>query len=268
MAAKGQQRRRRGGTVPALAAVWLGAVLAAVPVVAAEVAATVEWARRVALSTPVSGVVEAVPVQTGDAVEQGDVLVRLDPRPLEAAVRRARARVDRTRPARDEAKRELERSQQLYERTLLSKHDLQLAEIEYAAADAEHREAQAALDQARLDLEYSVVRAPFAGYVLERSAEVGQTVVTRLEARPLVTLAERGRLMARAEVAESAAAGLERDDEVAVMVDGRRYPGRVRSVGMEPVAGSEPPRYPVEVVFPYEAATPVRAGSEAKVILP
>ncbi|HKJ75825.1 MAG TPA: efflux RND transporter periplasmic adaptor subunit [Gammaproteobacteria bacterium] len=252
-----------------LAAVAVWAATAGPAALAAEVEATLDWARRVELSTPVSGVVAEVAAEPGDAVAAGEALVRLDPRPLKAAARAAQARVDRTRPARDEAERELERSRELYERTLLSKHDLQVAEIEHAAADAALREAQAALEQARLDLEYSVVRAPFEAWVLERPAQVGQTVVTRLEARPLVVLAERGRMLARAAVAEVVAGELERGRQLEVVVDGRGYAGTVRTVGLEPVAdGGETPRYPVTVVFSHDGAERLRAGGKAKVVLP
>lgn len=264
-----RDEQTRGPLRRFLAVAAIGAALAVPAAMAAEVEATLEWARRVELSAPVGGVVTAVPAEPGDAVAADAPLVRLDPRPFQSRVRAAQARVDRTRPARDEAKRELERSQELYERTLLSKHDLQVAEIEHASADAEYREAQAALEQARLDLEYSVVRAPFVAWVLERPAEVGQTVVTRLEAQTLVVLAERGRMAARAAVAESAARDLERGREVAVVVEGRRYTGTVRTIGLEPLADSgEPPRYSVTVVFPHDDAERLRAGGKAKVVLP
>ena len=264
-----KKRYDRGPLRVWLAVTGIWAALAGPAALAAEVEATLDWARRVELSTPVSGVVKEVAVEPGDAVAADEPLVRLDPRPLKAALQAAQARVDKTRPARDETKRELERSRELYDRTLLSKHDLQVAEIEHAAAAAELREARAAVEQARLDLEYSVVRAPFEAWVLERPAQVGQTVVTRLEARPLVVLAERGRMMARAAVAPAAAQALERGEELAVVVDGRRYAGKVRSVGLEPVADSgETPRYPVTVVFSHDGAERLRAGGKAKVVLP
>lgn len=234
---------------------------------AAEVAATVDWVRRVELGTPVSGVVAEVHAAPGDRVAKGAPLVALDPRPLEAALAAAEARRSKAVPARAEAERELERTRELYDRTLLSTHDLQLAEIAFAQADAELQAARAAVQQAELDLEYSMVRAPFAGVVLARPAEPGQSVVNRLESRPLVVLAEAERLLARAAVTAEVADGLEAGQELGVTVDGATVPGTVRQVGLEPVApDAEPPRYALEVVF--EPPRTLRRGRSVGLVLP
>lgn len=241
--------------------------LLAWPLQAAELEASVDWVRRVELGTPVSGVVTEVHADPGDRVAEGAPLVTLDPRPLAAALSSAEARQAKAEPARAEAERELERARELYERTLLSTHDLQLAEIGFAAADAELQAAQAAVQRARLDLEYSVVRAPFAGVVLARPAEPGQSVVSRLEARPLVVVAEARRRLAGSTATAEVIDGLQMGQEVTVQVDGDAVPGTVRHLGLEPVEpGVRPPRYALEVVF--ESPRPLRRGKEVVLILP
>ena len=54
---------------------------------------------------------------------------------------------------------------------MLSEHELQVAKIGLTSADAAVQAAQSALTQAQLDLEYSVIRAPFAGVVVQRAAK-------------------------------------------------------------------------------------------------
>lgn len=239
------------------------------PVWAADVTGTLHWLRRVEMSTPVSGVVAETGVDAGAAVRKGQVLVRLDARTFQAAVRRAEAVVRKCKEARAEAKRELERTTELYARTLIADHELQLAKIAHAASEAELQTAEAELTQAQLDLEYSRVIAPFDALVLARSAEVGQTVVTRLQSVPLITLAEAGHMLARIEVTDQELAQLKVGQPLTVKVDGRRYEGKVHRLGLEPViAAGGLSKYEADVLFEFQSQDVLRAGQNATVELP
>ncbi|NOX91076.1 MAG: biotin/lipoyl-binding protein [Gammaproteobacteria bacterium] len=78
-------------------------------VAAAKAEATLQWARIVALSTPVSGVIAEVNVDRGEHVHADQVLLRLDNEILSTEVVAARARLKQAENNRDEAQRELER---------------------------------------------------------------------------------------------------------------------------------------------------------------
>lgn len=236
---------------------------------AGEVAGTLQWVRRVELSTPVSGVVHEVKAQAGDEVKEGQVLLTLDPRGFRASVQRAEAQVTKTKAARDEAQREMERAKELYDRTLLSDHELQLAKIGFTSAQADHQSAQADLTQARLDLEYSRVSAPFNAVVLQRTAELGQTVVTHLQSVPLFTVAEVGRMLARIEVSDTELAQLHAGQEVSVHIGAASYAGKVQRLGMEPViAAGGIAKYEADVIFRYPTSARLRAGQAVTVVLP
>lgn len=236
---------------------------------AAEVVGSLQWVRRVELSTPVSGIISSVAVLNGDEVRKGQVLVTLDQRGFRAAVQKAEALVLKRSEARDEAKRELERATEMYERTLLSDHELQVSKIAHASAESDYQVAEAERTQARLDLEYSRVTAPFDGVVLQRSAEVGQTVVSRLQSVTLVSLAEIGRMLARIEVGEQELAQLKRGQELAVRVGNNNYRGVVQRLGMEPViAAGGIAKYEADVLFDYPSNERLRAGQSVTVVLP
>ena len=236
---------------------------------AAEIVGRLDWARKVILSVPVSGVVEEVMVSVGDRVEAGQALFRLDPRPFRNRLARARAELDRVVPAREEAQREFERAEELYDRTVLSEHERQLARIALARADAEQRVAESALAEAELELDYSVVRSPFAALVLEARVEVGQTVITRHQGVPLMTLVEAGRMLARAEVGIERTAAIRAGDRVTVRLGERRYAGEVRRVVPEPSAWvNDEPRYGVEVALQPPAEDRLYAGQKVIVELP
>ncbi len=229
----------------------------------AEEDATLQWVRTIALSTPVNGIIAEVKVNRGDRVRANQVLLRLDNETFRADVFASRARLKQARNNRDEAGRELERTQELYDRTLLSDHDLQLAKIEKDAADADLLSARASLTNAEHDFAHSIIRAPFAAWVLQRNAQPGQTVVSRMKAAPLIVLAEADRMLARSLVSGAIVDNIRRNDKAKVIVAGKTYAGTVSFVALEPEkAGSD--RYVVEVVFATKKRM-LRVGQPAKV---
>lgn len=140
----------------------------------------------VGLGVPVSGVIVELGVAPGEQVKRGQPLLSLDPRPFRLRLRAVEATVARLRPARDERVRELERAQELYDRTVLSDVELQHARNAAEMAAAAYDEAESARDLAALQLEYSVLRAPSDGSVVGVEAAVGQVVVNRCQAVPLI----------------------------------------------------------------------------------
>ncbi len=230
---------------------------------AAEEEATLQWVRTVALGTQVNGVVAEVKVNKGDRVRIGQVLLRLDNEVLRAEVFAGEARLRQAENNRDEAQRELERTQELYDRTLLSDHDLQLAKIQRDAAEADLLSASASLTKATHDDHYSAIRAPFAAWVLQRNAQPGQTVVSRMRAAPLIVLAEADRMLARSLVSGTTVNNIKRGDKAKVSVAGKNYAGTVSFVALQPEkTGSD--RYAVEVIFATDKQV-LRVGQSARV---
>jgi multidrug efflux system membrane fusion protein len=238
------------------------------PALGADAVATLHWARRVELGAPVSGTVSAVPANPGDRVRRGQALVELDPRRFRARLAKAKAGLDQARLAREEAQREEERAVELYDRTVLSNRDVELARIDYAAAKAAYETAQAALTQAELDFEYSVVRAPFEGVVVSRDAEVGQTVISTVQAATLVILAQAGTMRARALLPGERVTVLSAGQSADVVVGGERYSGEITAIALEPVERDGESLYPVDVVFRFDPARDFRVGQSAIVKLP
>jgi multidrug efflux system membrane fusion protein len=235
-------------------------------VLAANIDATVDWSQRVEMSTGVSGTVAEVNVQAGERVEKGRVLLALNAKHFKAAVQRARAAQRNARYALAEARREWERAQELYERTVLSDRDLQLAENAYVAAQASQAKADSELANAEKDLAVSMIRAPFAAVVLSRQAEVGQVVVTQLQAVPMLTLAASDAYIARGILSLPDLRALTIGQVVDVSTGGERYRGEIVLLGMEP-ADAEQGLYAVEVRFS-AADHVVRAGQHAVIHLP
>ncbi len=126
----------------------------------------------------VSGPVVAVApaLVSGGFFEKGDVLLVVDPRDYEAALERAQAARIRAESEHARTRKELERLRSLAERNVASASRLDDAVAAERVAGAGVREARAALDQARRDLERTQLRAPFSGRVRDEQVGVGQFV--------------------------------------------------------------------------------------------
>lgn len=249
---------------------WLSALLLGYGVVAAaaEIEGRLDWAQRVEMSTPVSGTVQKVLVEVGARVKKGEALLVLDPRPFKARVDKAQAELVSAKETLEEAKREQDRAQELFDRQVMSTHELQLEKIALTNAEAAYQRARSESDLAKLDLEYSTVRAPFPAIVLQRQAQPGQTVVTRLQTTPLLVLASSERMVVRLAVAPDQLARLQPGSEVQVRVAGRSYQGSIGNLGLEPEQNEQGLRYDVEINIPAGADQNLRAGMVATVVLP
>lgn len=238
------------------------------PSLADEVPARLDWSQKITLSTPVSGVVAEVRVAPGERVKRGALLARLDERRLRAELEGARAEVKRLKLAFEEAERELERHRELYERTVISARDLQLAEIAYAMAEAEYTRARAEVTRLEVDLEHSRLRAPFDAVVVERHVQPGETVANSLTATPMLTLASSEAMLARAWVDEAQLRRLAVGAQVEVQVGGERLSGRIERLGLEAREVDGVPQFEIIVRLEPSSTMVLRAGQAATLSLP
>lgn len=235
---------------------------------AAELNGELDWANRINLSLPVDGLVVQVKVRPGESVGAGADLVLLDARVAQAHVAQARSAVRKYELLRAEAQREWDRAKELYERTVLSQHELQVAEIAFAKADADYRAALSAQIASEVALEIHTVKAPFMARVLEVHVAPGQAVAGTQQVQPLVTVAERGKLQVRAQVEAAQAAALAPDANVKVRVGDQQFDARIVGVSAAAQYPESGARYRVEAEFAVPADAPLRPGQPATLVLP
>src|SRR3954471_2678087 len=124
-----------------------------------------EAVNNVEVRPRVGGFVQRVAFVEGATVHEGDVLFTIDARPYEAEVARAEAELERARTRKQLADMELERAQRLVSTQAISREELDARTGGRAEGDAAIRVAEAAVRTARLNLEWTVVRAPISGRV-------------------------------------------------------------------------------------------------------
>lgn len=234
-------------------------------VVAADVPAVLYWSQRVELSPPVSGIVQTVNVEAGQQVKKGQVLLSLDNVAFQARLAESGAAINRYREEAADAKRELERAQELYNRTVLATTELDQAKLRQSRAQSQLSEAEARLKQNSKYLDDTFLRAPFDALVVSRMVEPGQAVASGLQPQPLLVLAKSGEMLARAKLSVEQIEKLKIGQMVTVETGQHSYSGRIKTLGLEPLA-KDAGLYPVDVVFPVKI--PLRAGLPGVLKLP
>ncbi|HEY3786450.1 MAG TPA: efflux RND transporter periplasmic adaptor subunit [Steroidobacteraceae bacterium] len=133
---------------------------------------------RVELRPRVSGYIASINFTQGKEVKKGDVLVVIDPRPYQADYNRAKAQLAQARTQRDLAKSEQDRAVKLLAQHAISKEEYDTRTSGSEQADANVQAAQAALDSASLNLEFTRVTAPITGVVGRAEITEGNFVTT------------------------------------------------------------------------------------------
>lgn len=131
-----------------------------------------EAPETIELRPRVSGYIQEVSFEEGELVEAGDVLFRIDPRPYEARAKSARAELAEARTQSQLAEQEAERARSLMEDRAVSREEYDQRQAALARAQARVSMAEAAMDTAELDLDYTRVTAPVGG-------RAGRALVTK-----------------------------------------------------------------------------------------
>ena len=224
-----------------------------------------EWSKRATLGTLSNGVVSTVLVDVGDRAKKGELLLELDPMVFEKRVKQTTVASKSANEHYQESKRERERAEELYNRTVLSDHDLQIAKNNEIRALAELEQARLQHEKARYDLKYSRITAPFNALVLQRQVQPGQVVTSDLQPLTLLTVAAADHMRARIKVKESDLQRLKMQQSAKVYVGSMTFNGKVVAIGFEPLDSKDSPStYPVDIEFDTGGEI-LRAGLSAKV---
>ena len=181
--------------------------------------------KRADILARVSGVVERIVAEEGDRVATGQVLLHIVDD--EYRYRATMARVDL-----EKQQARLARAEKIFGQGLSSAEDFDAIRTDKASAEA-------ALELAKLELSYTLVRAPFAGHVVRRLVDQGQTASN---GTALFTMADMHRLLARVHIPAKEFRSIRPDQPVQLLVSstGDRLSGRIDLVNplVDPASGT------------------------------
>ena len=183
-----------------------------------------EPARSTDLGFELSGTINQIAFDEGDEVREGDVVAVLDTRALEAEKRRQLANRRATEADRELAALTLERRQQLRDSGHVSDQVLDEARLSLSRLEATLEQIDAAVEAININLEKSVLTAPFDGTVGERLLDEGATVSP---GAPVLRLLEIARPTVRIGLAPEVVDRLARDDVFQVRISDRLFDARL-----------------------------------------
>lgn len=186
---------------------------------------TVEAVHQATVSAQTGGRIAELNYDVDDYVELGSVLVRFTDEEQQAALRQAEAQLTEAQARSTEAEEAHRRAQNLQERGLGSQRDLDSALAARDTANARVKAAESAVAAARQRLDYTTVKAPYAGIVTARHVELGETVSP---GQPLLSGLSLERLRVFVDLPQAVAIEVRKDPVAAVITtEGRVDSGKI-----------------------------------------
>jgi membrane fusion protein, multidrug efflux system len=176
--------KRGGGAVPVSTVM---ATRRPMPVLI-DAVGTVEPEHSVAIRPQTNGVLEAVLFKEGDWVKQGQVLFRIDPRPMVASLEQARASLARDQAQLAQAQAQEARLRPLADKDYITKSEYEVALTQSKSLHATVEANRAAVQQAQLQLSYATITSPISGRTGSLSVRAGNLVSAGTGGTPLVVI--------------------------------------------------------------------------------
>ena len=223
---------------------------------ASQFLAQTEPSQTVPIRARVSGYLVEQNFEEGQAVEAGQPLFKIDPKPFDVALRQAKAGLLAAQAQQQRAEQQVKRFQGLAELQQAAANELEQAQETQRVAAAQVETQQAMVEQAELDLGYATVNSPISGTIGQRAQDVGSYVGGAGDNALLATVRKVDPMYVRFSVSEQdllrwqrlEAAGQVNDvpvdqlDVTIVLADGRELPqiGHINyvDVAVDPSTGT------------------------------
>ncbi|UCD62651.1 MAG: efflux RND transporter periplasmic adaptor subunit [Candidatus Zixiibacteriota bacterium] len=193
--------------------------------------------RKAEVASKATGRLKYLGFEEGDTVRAGEIIAELENDDIKANLELARANLVRAEADSLNAGRNFRRQADLRQSGSITQAEYEQAETAYALAKAAVAGARAALKAAEVEVENTYIRAPFAGTILTKNADVGEMVTPFASAASskgsVVTLADMSSLEVEADVSEASIYKVSVGQSCDIVLDaypGRSYPGYVKKI--------------------------------------
>jgi HlyD family secretion protein len=147
-------------------------------VVSAQASGAIQPDTTVEVKTRASGEVLQILAETGQLVNRGTLLIRIDPRQAKNAVDQSKAQLTLAQAQLDNAQTQLERSKTLRDAQTITQQEYETAQLAYASASAAVVRARIDVENNQISLEDTDVKAPITGVIIQKGVERGQVVAS------------------------------------------------------------------------------------------
>jgi len=226
---------------------------------------------EVKIAPEVSGEIIDLPIQEGDSVHKGDLMVRINPtmynsmvNQAEASVQQSRATASNSKNMMDQAKSQYDLALATYNRNKKLYDDKVISQLEFEQADASYKSAKASYDaakastsggqygvqgaeanlsQTRESLRKTTIFAPTAGIISQLNVKKGERVVgtAQMAGTELLTIADMSRIEVRVDVSETDISKVQIGDTTIIEADAyrnRKFKGIVSHIGISSSKGT------------------------------
>ncbi len=244
-------------------------------------------ANVVGIAPRVAGPIIQIPVVDNQSVKKGDLLFQIDPRTFKAAVDQAQGQLDQSQAKLTDAEANAKRAVDLLQQNVISREQYDDTIQNFEAAKADVAAAEAALENAKLSLEFTTVVSPVDGYLTNVNTSPGTYVAA---GEQLLALVDTSSFWVAAYFKETQIAGVQPNDKVRITLmghSGQPFEGVVASTawGIFVQDGSTmgnqllpnvpqtidwvrlPNRFPVRVDITGKPPVPLRIGQTASVAI-
>jgi HlyD family secretion protein len=222
-----------------------------------EAAGVIEPTRTVELKSKASGEILELGADTGDTVPAGALLVRIDPRIPRNRLDQALAQQNAARAKLANARSQLERGEKLLKNAWINPADYDKLVLDAATAESEVVAAKVAVENARIALEDTDVRAPVAGTILNKRVERGQVISSPTTdvggGTLLMTMANLDEVRVRTRVDETDIGKLVPGMEARISVasfPGKRFAGTIEKIEPQATVEQNVTLFPVLISLP------------------
>lgn len=190
---------------------------------------TVKGVRRVNLSTKVMGEITEMPVEKGDRINRGQVLVRIKDASIRAQLQQVKANLSEARVSLENTRTNYKRIEALYEDSSATRKELDDIRTRLEVSESRVAALESKLNEVKDLLNYTVIESPIEGYVVGKFFEKGDLASP---GQPLLTVEEVERLEVIASVPESQVGLFSIGDTATVKLPatGRNFRGQVVTV--------------------------------------
>jgi HlyD family secretion protein len=222
---------------------------------------TLQAVNTVQVGSQVSGNISWLGADFNSIVKKNQVIAKVDPSLFQAQVEQARANylksqadLEHNKVALTDANQKYTRAKELAAKSLVPQSDLDAAKIAVDSADAQLKSSQATVEQAKatlnqnqVNLDHTIITAPIAGIITQRSVDVGQTVAASLQSPTLFIIADDlTRMQVSANIDEADVGRIRPGQHVTFRVDAyptENFEGTVAQIRLQPVVVSNVTTY-------------------------